>query len=65
MDIQGYKQKNAFIVAQSPMEKTIRDFWRMVFNLKCATIVMLCEFTENGRVSSTQSLHRAIPKYIL
>lgn len=51
MNTQGYKQKNAFIVAQSPMENTIRDFWKMIYNLKCSTIVMLCELVENKQVS--------------
>ena len=48
--LKGYKQNRAFIVAQSPMENTNRDFWRMIYNLKCATIVMLCELVENNQV---------------
>ena len=49
--IQGYKQDKAFIVAQSPMQSTIRDFWKMIHERQCATIVMLCEIMEDGRVS--------------
>ena len=50
--VQGYKQNRSFIVAQSPMENTVRDFWRMIFNQRCATIVMLCELVENNQVIS-------------
>jgi len=40
------------VVAQSPMQNTVRDFWKMVHNLECASIIMLCEFKENNRVSN-------------
>ncbi|CAI8036567.1 Receptor-type tyrosine-protein phosphatase alpha [Geodia barretti] len=41
--VNGYKQKRAFIIAQSPMEPTARDFWKMVHDRKCGVIVMLCD----------------------
>ncbi|CAI8024114.1 Receptor-type tyrosine-protein phosphatase alpha [Geodia barretti] len=44
----GYKQKRAFIIAQSPMESTARDFWKMVHDRKCGVIVMLCDLVEDG-----------------
>ena len=47
---QGYKQQRAFIIAQSPMESTARDFWKMVIDRKCGVIVMLCDFVEDGEV---------------
>jgi len=49
--MKGYKQDKAFIVAQSPMENTIRDFWKMIHDRQCASIVMLCEVMEDGKVS--------------
>ena len=49
--IKGYKQDKAFIVAQSPMKNTIRDFWKMIHDRQCASVVMLCETIEDGRVS--------------
>ena len=47
---QGYKQQRAFIIAQSPMESTARDFWKMVYDRKCGVIVMLCDLVEDGKV---------------
>ena len=49
---QGYKQRRAFIVAQSPMESTARDFWKMVTDRKCGVIVMLCDLVGDGQVAS-------------
>ena len=51
--IQGYKQDKAFIVAQSPMQNTVRDFWKMMVDRQCACVVMLCELEEGGQVSHT------------
>ena len=33
-----------------PLEETIDDFWRMIWENKTFTIVMLTELEENGRV---------------
>ncbi|CAI8021857.1 Receptor-type tyrosine-protein phosphatase alpha [Geodia barretti] len=47
--VHGYKQQRAFIIAQSPMESTARDFWKMVWDRKCGVMVMLCHLEEAGR----------------
>ncbi|XP_041722501.1 receptor-type tyrosine-protein phosphatase epsilon isoform X2 [Coregonus clupeaformis] len=44
--IDGYKEKNKFIAAQGPMHDTVADFWRMVWEQKTATIVMLTNLKE-------------------
>ena len=49
--IQGYREKKAFIIAQSPMENTVRDFWKMIVDYKVSAIVMLCGLKENGKVN--------------
>ena len=49
---QGYKRKRAFIIAQSPMENTVRDFWKMVTDNKVPAIVMLLDATEEDEVCS-------------
>ncbi|CAI8052191.1 Receptor-type tyrosine-protein phosphatase S [Geodia barretti] len=52
--VNGYKQKRAFIIAQSPMESTARDFWKMVHDRKCGVIVMLCDLLEDGQETCYQ-----------
>lgn len=49
--VQGYKQCKQFIVTQGPLENTVNDFWRMVWEQGVTNIVMLCETTERGKVS--------------
>ena len=46
----GYKHKKAFIVAQSPMESTSRDFWKMIVERECKAVVMLCNLEEDEQV---------------
>jgi protein tyrosine phosphatase len=48
-NVHGYKQQRAFIIAQSPMESTARDFWKMVWDRKCGVMVMLCHLEEARR----------------
>ncbi|XP_065904656.1 receptor-type tyrosine-protein phosphatase alpha-like isoform X3 [Dysidea avara] len=39
--VDGYKQRNAFIATQCPMENTTNDFWRVMWELQSAIIVLL------------------------
>ena len=48
--MQGYDKRKAFIATQGPLPDTTEDFWRMVWEQKCATIVMLTKERERGRV---------------
>lgn len=52
--VDGYKQKNAFIATQGPLEDTVPDFWRMVWERECRCLVMLTALSESGRVKSEQ-----------
>ena len=51
---QGYKHQKAFIVAQNPLPSTIRNFWKVIFDRKCAAVVMLTPLTENGQEACSQ-----------
>jgi len=44
----------SFIVCQSPIEKTVADFWKMVINENVHTIVMLCKLKAGSRQQSCE-----------
>ncbi|KAI6650360.1 hypothetical protein LOD99_6037 [Oopsacas minuta] len=48
-NIPGVYVKENFIAAQGPKENTIKDFWRMVFELKIVNIVMVTNCVEGGK----------------
>uniref|UniRef100_A0A915K5B1 protein-tyrosine-phosphatase n=1 Tax=Romanomermis culicivorax TaxID=13658 RepID=A0A915K5B1_ROMCU len=47
--IRGYHRKNAYILTQGPLDSTIFDFWRLVWQERVATVVMLARFEEGGK----------------
>ena len=46
--LQGYRHHNAYIATQCPMQTTVSDFWRMMWEFKSKVIVMLCNMMEEG-----------------
>ncbi len=42
---------SGMIIAQSPMENTVTDFWKMIIQHRVSAIVMCCGLTEEGKVS--------------
>ena len=53
-NFQGYKHKKAFIVAEGPMESTVRNFWKMIYDHNCAVVVMTSGLVEGGKEASAQ-----------
>ena len=52
--IRGYRDApKAYIATQGPLYWTIADFWRMVWEQKCSTIIMATGLEERGVVSIT------------
>ncbi|XP_066299110.1 receptor-type tyrosine-protein phosphatase epsilon-like [Branchiostoma lanceolatum] len=49
--IDGYRQRDGFLATQGPLRTTVDDFWRMVWEWKSYSIVMLTRLTENGQES--------------
>ena len=49
MNVQGYKRRNAYTATQAPLDCTVEDFWRMIWEFKSKTIVMLCNMMEEGQ----------------
>ena len=48
--VDSYQTKNSFIATQAPIECTIKDFWKMVWEQNSKTIVGLCKEYEKGEV---------------
>ena len=47
---QGYQQRHQYILTQGPLKHTVDDFWRMVWEHRASTIMMLCQLEEKGKV---------------
>uniref|UniRef100_A0A8B9VCH6 protein-tyrosine-phosphatase n=1 Tax=Anas zonorhyncha TaxID=75864 RepID=A0A8B9VCH6_9AVES len=52
--IDGYRQKDSYIASQGPLQHTIEDFWRMIWEWKSCSIVMLTELEERGQEKCAQ-----------
>ncbi|XP_071163526.1 receptor-type tyrosine-protein phosphatase alpha-like isoform X8 [Mytilus edulis] len=52
--INGYGQVKKYIAAQGPLEPTINDFWRMIWQYDCGKIVMLTNVFELGKQKCKQ-----------
>ncbi|ETE61142.1 Receptor-type tyrosine-protein phosphatase U, partial [Ophiophagus hannah] len=48
--IDGYQRSNHFIATQGPKQEMVYDFWRMVWQEHCSSIVMITKLVEVGRV---------------
>uniref|UniRef100_A0AAY4EXN4 protein-tyrosine-phosphatase n=1 Tax=Denticeps clupeoides TaxID=299321 RepID=A0AAY4EXN4_9TELE len=48
--IDGYHRQRHYIATQGPMQETVRDFWRMIWQENSGSIVMVTNLVEVGRV---------------
>uniref|UniRef100_A0A8D3CDD1 protein-tyrosine-phosphatase n=1 Tax=Scophthalmus maximus TaxID=52904 RepID=A0A8D3CDD1_SCOMX len=48
--VDGYHRPNHYVATQGPMQETVYDFWRMVWQENTAAIVMVTNLVEVGRV---------------
>jgi protein tyrosine phosphatase len=46
--VDGYKHRGAFLATQAPMDDTIEDLWRMIWEQWSSSMVILCDFEEDG-----------------
>uniref|UniRef100_A0A8C5NAS9 protein-tyrosine-phosphatase n=1 Tax=Gouania willdenowi TaxID=441366 RepID=A0A8C5NAS9_GOUWI len=58
--IDGYHRPRHYIATQGPMQETVRDFWRMVWQENSASIVMVTNLVEVGRVRHDIKGHHEI-----
>nr|XP_033808593.1 phosphatidylinositol phosphatase PTPRQ isoform X3 [Geotrypetes seraphini] len=52
--VSGYLCPNEFIATQGPLPGTVGDFWRMVWETRTKSIVMLTQCFEKGRIRCHQ-----------
>uniref|UniRef100_A0A8C4SBB3 Protein tyrosine phosphatase receptor type Q n=1 Tax=Erpetoichthys calabaricus TaxID=27687 RepID=A0A8C4SBB3_ERPCA len=52
--VSGYLCPNEFIATQGPLPGTVADFWRMIWETRTRTIVMLTQCFEKGRIRCHQ-----------
>lgn len=56
-DIQGPKNTRGYYIAcQAPLQNTVDDFWRMIWEQQCRVVLMLTNLYENGIVSNRISI---------
>ncbi len=55
--LQGYKQKQAYIIAENPMDITVPDMLNVLYSAKIGAVVMLSSLEENGMVIIIMNYH--------
>ncbi|XP_068460898.1 receptor-type tyrosine-protein phosphatase S-like isoform X6 [Clinocottus analis] len=52
--IDGYRKQNAYIATQGSLAETFGDFWRMVWEQRAASVVMMTRLEEKSRIKCDQ-----------
>jgi len=45
--IDGHNQQKAYVAAQTPMGTTVTDFWRMIWEQKLTSVIMVANEGEH------------------
>ncbi|TMS19285.1 Receptor-type tyrosine-protein phosphatase alpha [Larimichthys crocea] len=56
--IDGYRQKDSYMASQGPLQHTIEDFWRMIWEWRSCSIVMLTELEERGQENKARAVRQ-------
>jgi netrin-G3 ligand len=52
--VDGYRKKQSYITTQGPLNTTVSDFWRMIWENEIGFIAMVTKMKENGEEMSVQ-----------
>lgn len=61
---QSHKQPAAFVVTQHPLPNTVADFWRLVFDYNCSSVVMLNEM-DTAQVGGCCGAAKGGPQWVM
>ena len=59
--ISVYRYRYAYIATQGPLQETVDDFWRMLWEHNSTIVVMLTKLKEMGRVRN--ELHYSLTSF--
>lgn len=57
--VDGYRKQNAYIATQGALAETFGDFWRMVWEQRAASVVMMTRLEEKSRVDKPVTIRDA------